>query len=257
MCLIGFVHQAHPHYPLILVANRDEFYARPTQSLHHWDNGILAGKDRQMGGTWLGVHPEQQRWAAVTNYRDPNLKQDRPQSRGALVTHALLSQKSIPNYLHHLLTQVEDYAPFNLLVGDFKQAYYLSSVQQAVQIIVPGAHVLSNAHLDTPWPKVERLKTTLGRLNTRQPGWQDQLWQSLRNDQCASDAELPQTGVPIEWERAVSATHIETSDYGTRSSALITLNHAGCLVFREQSFDAQALVHQKRISLMMSGQVAD
>lgn len=230
MCLILCAYRYHPGYELLVVANRDEFYARPSAALSYWEDApqILAGRDLQEGGTWMGVTPAG-RCAALTNYRDPtNIKQHAP-SRGHLVSAYLRSNTPATEYLADLAACAKDYNGFNLLLSDHIGFYYYSNVHGAAQILTPGIYGLSNHLLNTPWPKVQRGTETLRHILAvrRQPS-ADDLLPILSDRSVAADSDLPHTGVTLEWERWLSAIFIEAPGYGTRTSTVLALQSNGC-----------------------------
>lgn len=235
MCLILFALSAHPRYSLVLAANRDEFFARPTRAAHWWEDApeVLAGRDLRGGGSWLGV-TKRGRWAAVTNFREPgSIRADAP-SRGALVSDFLRGDLPPERYLEDLLARAGDFNGFNLLVGDASGAWWLSNRGDGVLPVAPGVHGLSNHLLDTPWPKVERGRRELERvLAAPEP---DALLDLLLDRTLAADHLLPETGVGRELERELSASFILTPDYGTRSSTALLLSRDGTALLRERTF---------------------
>ena len=239
MCLILFAWKAHPDYPLILAANRDEFHARPTLPAAWWHTSpdILAGRDLVGGGTWLGID-RTGRWAAVTNFRDPAREKSGRRSRGLLV-HGFLAQRRDPAaYLAQVADAAPDFAPFNLLAGDGREIGWYGSRKSSVELPEPGIHGLSNALLDTPWPKVADGKAALAeQLRTGGPD-PDALFALLADRTPAADARLPDTGVGLDWERLLSARFIRSADYGTRCSTLLLCDDQGLLTFRERRFAA-------------------
>ncbi len=235
MCLIAFAYHVHPDYRLVLAANRDEFYKRPTAPLDFWQDHptLLAGRDLQQQGTWMGITPKG-RIAAITNYRDPqNIKSEAP-SRGHLISDFLLSAAAPDRYLESIQRTAERYNGFNLIVGDTTGLFYFSNHAEAVQKIEPGIHGLSNHLLDTPWPKVERCKRRLENiLQTRNSISTDRIWELLTDQTPAPDNRLPITGVDPAWERALSPIFIASPGYGTRCSSIITINRQGLIHFSE------------------------
>ena len=237
MCLILFAVDAHPRYSLVLAANRDEFYERPTAAAHWWENApdLLAGRDLRGGGSWMGV-TRGGRWAAVTNYRDlPSVRADAP-SRGALVSDYLRGDLPPEQYLRALERRAGDYNGFNLLVGDSGGVWWLSNHAVGPIRVEPGIHGLSNHLLDTPWPKVERgtqqLRTALAEAEPDTDGFLG----LLLDRTLAADHNLPDTGVGRDLERALSAAFILTPDYGTRSSTALLMDVDGGVVLRERTF---------------------
>ena len=221
MCLIAFDWQPDGPIPLVIAANRDEYYERPTAALAWWEDGrILAGRDLRAGGTWLGVTTEG-RCAAITNYRDPRLTQPDRVSRGQIATRFLEGAQSAAEFLAELRGEADRYNPFNLLLSDGADLLGYESHCDRVLGFSPGIHAVSNGAFDEPWPKVEALKAGLAS------GGEDDeaLLRLLSAAEPYGDKVLPSTGVPLEWERALSSTFIRTPSYGTRASTILRL---GC-----------------------------
>ena len=225
MCLIAWNWQPADPASLVVVANRDEFYARPARAMQWWgDTGVLAGQDLQAGGTWLGMH-RNGRFAALTNYRDPyNYRADAP-SRGSLVSDFLKSDVSVSDYLAALAPRAGQYNPFNLLLRDGPVLMGFESRLARGFVVSPGVGAVSNADFNTPWPKLVRLKSALQKRcddNLKTP---ETLFDLLGRTETAADDDLPRTGVPLGLERALSAAFIRTPDYGTRASTVV---HISC-----------------------------
>ena len=235
MCLILVAWHAHPHFPLVVAANRDEFYARPAASCTRWPNSpeIIGGRDLEAGGTWLGVS-EQGRFAAVTNVREPGIAKGRL-SRGELTRNFLESRQSPDAYLATL--DFAAYSGFNLLISDGNSLYYASNRGPQAQRLAPGVYGLSNHLLDSPWPKLisarERFSLALDKLPASQ-----HFFDILGDDEIVPDDQLPETGVPLEWERRLSAIFVRSQEYGTRASTLVTVNVEKSLFFEERNFGA-------------------
>lgn len=236
MCIISLAWQLTPDQPLLLLANRDEFYARPTTPLQRWaEQPILAGRDQQSGGTWLGMTPSG-RWAALTNFRQvPSLKPSSEllRSRGLLVSDYLTSDLSPLEFARQI--ELLRYEGFSLLLGTRKQAVVVSNRGTAPTVLAAGLYVLSNALIDEPWPKVERLRqrTTQevlpllqNKLRTGQD-WQTAAFEVLADSRTAEDEQLPQTGVGLEMERLLSSVFIASPIYGTRCSTLLVFDDQG------------------------------
>lgn len=239
MCLIAFSFNNHPKYKLVLAANRDEFYKRPTRNAQFWDEedfpNILAGKDLEGNGTWMGVHKDG-RWAALTNFRDPSsIKKDAP-SRGELVIDYLSEERNATDYIREIRDKATAYNGFNLLLGGESGVYHFSNQNYTIQEISPGIHGVSNALLDTPWPKLEQAKSGLNNAINKTSFRAEELFQLLLNDKKADDQNLPKTGIPYKWEKAVSSIFIATDNYGTRCSTILLIDHKNNIEFVERSY---------------------
>jgi uncharacterized protein with NRDE domain len=232
VCLILIAWQAHPDYPLVVAANRDEFYARRTASADFWPDHpqILAGRDLEGDGTWLGI-TRTGRFAALTNYRDPASHKPQAPSRGKLVADFLAGDATIETYLDAL--DATAYNGFNLLLGDGRKLVAFSNISMQRHELAPGVYGLSNALLDTPWPKVGAGKTALSGALAALPD-ESALFQLLRDATHHPDAALPATGVSLEWERLLSAAFIRSPEYGTRCSTVIKVGAGGTASFDEQ-----------------------
>ncbi len=241
MCLIAWNWQPGSATPLLLISNRDEFYARPTQALYRWpDAPLFAGRDTQAGGTWLGVSPNG-RVAALTNYRRAEPARPDAPSRGELVSDFLQSPLDAASYLQALQKHASRYNPFNLLVYDGRTLLGLESREANIVRLPPGIGAVSNANFNTPWPKVRQL--TAGLENYVDNGLTDDapLWGLLHRRAFAEDAELPRTGVPLDLERALSAAFIAIPSYGTRASSVVRISKEG-LRFSEQRFGEEGFL---------------
>lgn len=233
MCLIVVGWQAHPDYPLIVAANRDEFYERPTQPAARWDDSpaVIAGRDLQAGGTWLGIAGDG-RFAAVTNVREPGVPAGRL-SRGVLTGDFLRGTASAEAAIH----AVDDaaYSGFNLLFGDHDSLWYRTNRHGGVERLAPGIYGLSNHRLDTPWPK---LVTARERFAAALPALPDEsaLFALLADDLTVDDEFLPKTGVSLEWERRLSAIFVKSENYGTRASTVVLRHRDGSVRLHERSF---------------------
>jgi len=240
MCLILMAWHAHPAYPLVIAANRDEFYARPTAPAGFWPDAphVLAGRDLQAGGTWLGL-TRTGRFAALTNYRDPeNIKADAP-SRGELVSRFLVEDESPDSFMTMLAASAPGYNGFNLLFSDGDKLCYFSNCGDTPRRLGPGIYGLSNHLLDTPWPKVARGKSALAEALRCLPNT-EVMFALLKDDTIAPDQELPRTGVSLEWERLLSAAFIRSETYGTRSSTVIIVAADRRIRFEEKTYIPQA-----------------
>ncbi len=239
MCLVLFAHKVIPHYPLLFLANRDEFYDRPTTAASFWKDipWVLGGRDMRMGGTWLGVTRDG-RFAAVTNFRKGFAQKKNTPSRGRLVSGFLQGTEKAESYLHQLEGRANDYDGFNLLLGEVGEIYYYSNQGGAPKRLAPGFYGLSNHLLDTPWPKVERGKSKLSEIfDTGQLLDSEALFAVLAERHIPQDAELPDTGVGLEWERMLSPAFIIAPNYGTRSSTLLYAGSDRKIKLIERSFE--------------------
>lgn len=240
MCLIAWSWQPGSATPLLLIGNRDEFYDRPTQALHHWpDAPILAGRDMQAGGTWLGVGTGDAhgRLAALTNYRSAAPARLDTPSRGNLVMDFLQSPLDAIGYLQALQTHAGDYNPFNLLVYDGKTLLGLESRQANIVHLQPGIGAVSNADFNTPWPKLCQISAGLAGYTQSGVSDDTQLWALLQDRMFADDAQLPNTGLPRVQERSLSAAFIALPKYGTRACSVVRIGRKETL-FNERCFDA-------------------
>jgi len=235
MCLILIARGAHPEYPLVIAANRDEYYRRPTATAAFWDDHphILAGRDLECMGTWLGV-TRQGRFAALTNFRDPRERKTDAPSRGELVSGFLTSGLEPYDYLENVAAQAQRYNGFNLLAGDLDGLFYLSSKSGSIEPVSRGVHGLSNHLLDTPWPKVERGKRRLDAILAEAPD-AGALLDLLHDREPAAESELPDTGIGVEMERVLSPALIVSAQYGTRASTAVVVGNDGSVSFAERT----------------------
>ncbi|MCX5821078.1 MAG: NRDE family protein [Deltaproteobacteria bacterium] len=239
MCLILFAWKMHENFPLVLAANRDEFYERPSAPAAFWEDApdLLAGRDLREGGTWLGI-TRKGRLAAITNYRDPaSLKIGAP-SRGRLVSDYLRGRGIPEVYLRRIAPDADRFNGFNLLVGDPDDLFCFSN-RGARERLDPGIYGLSNRLLDTPWPKVERGKTALSAL-LKEGLSPETLFALLTDRTRPPDDRLPDTGVGLAWERILSPLFIENPVYGTRSSTILLIDRRGGVTFAERVFNGAA-----------------
>lgn len=238
VCLITFAYKSHPVYNFIVVANRDEFFARPTLSAHHWDDfpAVYAGRDLEQGGTWLGLNATG-KFTAVTNYRDGINPSVSKLSRGHLTKEFLTNTESSDLYTQKLKERAGEYGGFNLLLGDKGGLFYLSNSGGGYRNLTPGVYGLSNAHLDTPWPKVRQATGNLQeklQTNTLEAA---KLATTLHNPEPAKDSELPDTGISREWEKKLSSSFIRFDGYGTRCTSVILQKYNGETTFFEIVFN--------------------
>lgn len=239
MCLILLAWRVHPEFPCVLAANRDEFHDRATAAADWWpgEAGILAGRDLQAGGTWLGV-TRRGHFAALTNFRDGGARRADAPSRGMLVSELLEAARTVPDTLRHLQEVGPRYNPFNILFSDGQRLGIYESALGEGRELGAGVFGLSNHLLDTPWPKVTNAKTALTAALS-DPRDADSILHLLRDDRPASDGDLPRTGATLEWERLLSSAFVRAEDYGTRCSTLLRVDERGGAVFYEWSWDRE------------------
>jgi uncharacterized protein with NRDE domain len=236
MCLVAFSWQVHPDYPLLISANRDEFFDRPTAPLHRWENEVYAGKDLRGGGTWMGFHPSG-KWALLTNYRDFYHPKPGKISRGKLVMDFLENSVSPENYLDRVVPDKDQYEGFNLLVSDGHKLLYYSNYDEVPREVQPGIHGLSNALLDASWPKTDLAKNQLANLQADIPNT-DNLLSILKSTDTYPEDQLPKTGVTTAMEVQLSAQLIRMPpNYGTVSATSVVRNRSGWTQVKERSFD--------------------
>ncbi|MEQ3641502.1 MAG: NRDE family protein [Alteromonas sp.] len=266
MCILFIAQQKHPRYPLIIAANRDEFYARPTAPAAFWNDNtsILAGRDLEANGTWMGV-TRKGKIAAITNVRAPSEVRTDATSRGELVTNWLkddnaqvtghlteklteqLTEQSTDQYLQQLKDTRRHYNGYNLVFGSASALHVYNNVNNSVHPIQQGVFGLSNADIVTPWPKVTQGVTSLNKyvlqhdtINT------EDLFALLRNEDKADDQHLPSTGIGYEWEKALSSIFINIPSYGTRTSTILLVDSNGELSFKERTFTEKGETTQTR-----------
>lgn len=247
MCLIAFALDAHPRYRLVVAANRDEFHARPTAAAAWWDDApdLYGGRDLLQGGTWMACRRDG-RWAAVTNVRRMELPDPAAPSRGALVANFLRGPLGAADYAAQLSAEASRYAGFNLLLGDAPRdgadTVYIGNQNVAPpRRLHSGVHAVSNASLDTPWPKLLRLRGTMEQWCAAGTTSTEPLFAGLADRSAIADAELPDTGVGLELERLLSTPFIRSAQYGTRACTVLTIDHDGRLGFEERRFGAQGV----------------
>ena len=251
MCLIFIAYQAHPDFPLIVAANRDEFYGRPTLPIHCWDDHpeICAGRDLKEGGTWMGVH-QGGRFSAVTNYRSGEMA-TAPLSRGNLVKDMLLTAAPRLYINERLVKESHLYGGFNLLSYDGHSLYYCSNRREKQnQSLAPGVYGLSNGYLNGDWPKIQTGLPLFQEAINQGPD-RTRLWQLLANDQQAEDSQLPDTGIGLELERMLSARFIQSPTYGTRASTLLFWHRNASVEMIEKSFDGKGESGEKSVTLVL------
>lgn len=237
MCFLVLAYKQHPRYRLVLATNRDEFYARPTAPAAYWTDApsVLAGRDLQGGGTWMGV-TRAGRFAALTNYREPGVTIPDAPTRGALVADYLTGAHNPRTYLEDARQRADRYHGFNLLVGDTEGLYYFGNRASEIRMLDPGFYGLSNHLLDTPWPKITRGKAALAAALDADTLDSERLFQFLVDGRSAPDEDLPDTGVGLTWERVLSSIFIESPTYGTRVSTIVLVDQGGHATFIERTY---------------------
>jgi len=241
MCLLVLAWNAHPRYRLIVAANRDEYHDRPAAPLAKWaaPDDIIAGKDLRAGGTWLGVN-QRRRFGVITNFRDMQRPQTGAPSRGELIPTYLNSADSTAAFVDSLAPQAASYSGFNLLLADGDALWYASNrADPFARRLEPGVHGLSNHTLDTPWPKLMRVRRRFEDWLSASSSSTDSLFATLNDREPApDDASIPQ-GLPSELKRALSAPFVLSSEYGTRCSTVLLLEASGAMYLAERRFDAR------------------
>lgn len=252
MCLILFAHQVVPGLPLILAANRDEWFARPAAPAGYWPDHprVLAGRDLQAGGTWLGITTTG-RFAALTNYRNPSDRREDAPSRGELVSSFLTGTETARAFIERLGQTAAVYNGFSMLAGDDEGLYCYSNRGQEPTRVTPGVHGLSNHLLDTPWPKVTKGCSGLERL-LGQP-FQPEPYLDLMDDSVPPDESSPVKADSVtDWERSLSSMRIMKGNYGTRCSTVLQLSTMGPSILAERTYSRDGhitgeVVHRFRL----------
>lgn len=251
MCLINFHFHDHPTYKLIIAANRDEFYQRPTAPASYWKDHpeILAGRDLLQMGTWFGITTKKGRFAALTNYRDPNLPETGKFSRGEIVRSFLAGEQTPEEYLQTLKLDREKYAGYNVLIGNGDELYHYNNILDESNKITSGTHGLSNATLNTPWPKIVKGKRMLQDYVTNHKEIDsNELFRITSNAEQADDEDLPDTGVGIELERTLSSLFITSPEYGTRSSTVLLIDKENNVTFNERTYEKGKFQREKQFT---------
>lgn len=254
MCILFIALNQHPKYPLIITANRDEYFERPTQAAHYWEDApeLLAGRDLQAGGTWLGVN-QQREFSALTNLRDMRLLKQSVRSRGDLVPNYL--QHTHEDYAQWLCSQTEQYNPFNLIWGNAQKLHVFNSVKSVVEPVSDGFHSISNGYLDDYWVKMSQGTQRLKQyVQNHENLVADELVQMLHDTTPAADESLPDTGVEQRTEKVLSsifipATPFSSGLYGTRSSAVLLFSNQQ-LSFTEYTYNAAGQVQSQQSFLV-------
>jgi uncharacterized protein with NRDE domain len=239
MCLALIATRLRDDLPLVVAANRDEFFRRAAAPAAFWAEapGLLAGRDLEAGGTWLGV-TRAGRFALLTNHRDPRSHREGAPSRGALVAEYLKGEENAGDFLRRKEKEGRAYNGFHLVVGGLSEVWYFTNTDGSLRLLEPGVHGLSNGPVDDPWPKtrwaVDRLTKVLAGPGDPSPS---SLLELLADRSRVPDAELPSTGIPLEWERALSSVFVLHGAYGTRCSTALFFSKDGRVRFVERSFD--------------------
>jgi|JI10StandDraft_1071094.scaffolds.fasta_scaffold166571_1 uncharacterized protein with NRDE domain len=238
MCILFLAIEQHRDYPLIILANRDEFQQRPTTIAHFWKEypDLLAGRDEKEGGTWLGL-TRQGRISAITNYRDIPLHKEGRQSRGLLVREYLTSNTSSADYLDLLVANKDKYNPYNILIGNREELFVYNNVSNQTQKLETGFHGLSNAYLNSPWPKISRGIEGLKNYILNSKLEKEDLFTIMKDETKAPDSLLPDTGVGLEKERFLSSIFLQDQVYGTRSTAILLFDRHNAVSFYERTYD--------------------
>ena len=240
MCLVALAWESHPHYRAVVVANRDEFHSRTAAPLAAWADAphLLGGRDLQASGTWFALD-RQRRFGLITNYRERARPRRRAPTRGRLIPDYLSASLSPQAFLASIEDDSAGYAGFNLLLADQHDLWYASNrLDRYARPLEPGIHGLSNHTLDTPWPKLARLRAALASWTTAAIDDTTVLWTALADRRRAEPPQLPETGVGPEWEHILSAPFVLHPEYGTRCSTVLLLGRDGSVDLEERSFDA-------------------
>lgn len=251
MCLLLVAWKVNPEYPLVVAANRDEFYARPTEALHRWGDtdGVAAGRDVTSGGTWLGV--SEGRFAAVTNVREgPPSGTAAPRSRGLLPTEFLSGTEPPSKYADGVVAHGDRYEGFNLLACDLNELWWTSN-RFGSEMVDTGIHGLSNSALDTAWPKVTEGTAAFELLAATDGGSDDatEKYLNLLFDSTPAPAELlPHTGVGEELERVLSSRFVDFEDYGTRASTVVRMRVDGSFSVTERRYERSRITGENTIT---------
>jgi uncharacterized protein with NRDE domain len=254
MCILFLALQQHPKYPVIICANRDEFHHRPTQKMHLWERpNILAGKDLQAGGTWLGLNSNG-RFAALTNFRQPATFDTAKNSRGDLVLKALTNNSD--DMARNLTATHEQYNGFNLVYGSLNNLHCFDSINKRHHQLSSGVHSICNGALDDLWPKMQLGQQQLTDVITKQnnsnfqPLNINQLFKIMTNDTQSLPENLPKTGVSDDWEQMLSSIFIVSEKYGTRSTVIVTCDLDDNVEVHEQNYNKYGKkIDQKKFKL--------
>ena len=238
MCILFVAIKAHPEYPLIVCANRDEFHHRPTAPAYRWTTSpaIYAGQDKQAGGTWLGIN-EQGQFAGLTNIRGIE-QQDGVRSRGELVVNSLTQHQFNSQWL---IEHSVNYNPFNLVFEQHNQLFCFNSKTLTTTELKSGFYAISNGALDDIWPKMAKGRQQLQNyIKQMKSPCINQLLGIMHDTSQPKDQDLPQTGISLEWERRLSSIFIQHEEYGTRSTSIVLKHRTGNVQFTEVRYDGKA-----------------
>ncbi len=241
MCLLLLSYKTNPNYKLVIAANRDEFYDRPTALLHNWENHseLFAGKDLKEQGTWLGI-TKKGKIAAITNYRDMTKIKSNAPTRGKIVTDFLLNKILPEEYSITLIETSDIYNGYNLIYGHIDNLFYFSNISKRPVKLSAGIFGLSNHFLDSPWPKVVKSKKLFSKILQEPNPSKNKLFELLKDNEIYPDETLPETGLGIELERMVSPIFTATEKYGTRSSSVIFVDFENNVDFTEKSYNSKS-----------------
>lgn len=239
MCLIVLSNKVHPQYKLVIAANRDEFYDRPSRPAAFWNEeglkDMIAGKDLKAGGTWFGVN-KNGNWAAITNYRNPNEMKIKAPSRGEIVRDFLADDIPPADFLSQLQKQASEYNGFNLLIGNSERIYNYNNINNSIIEVENGIHGLSNAFLNSNWPKTIRAKNKLSTIMESGNLDKESLFMLLKDEKQAPENKLPKTGLSRELEKMASPIFIKSENYGTRCSTILLIGYDNHYEFIERSY---------------------
>lgn len=259
MCIVAFAWQVLEELPLCLISNRDEFYHRPSVALHAWENSsIVAGQDLQSGGTWMGVTASG-RWAIVTNFRNGREQQQYQTSRGHLIQDFLESDLAPIRFAQMLEQRQQDYAGFNLFVGDTQQAVYMSNRGEAPQVLAKGVYVVSNGLMSEDWKKTMHLRKRftqeflpmLQQPKISETDLEYAIWDILEDERKVIPELLPDTGISKEMEALLSSTFIQSPIYGTRCSNFLRMTAKQWQwLEKEQQGEQQGNIVRQQIMLL-------
>ena len=255
MCLIIFSLNQHPKYKLILAANRDEFFTRESMIAHHWEenDNIIGGKDMISQGTWLGINSNG-RFIAITNYRDLSRENKNAKSRGYISKRFLLGDEAVEDFIKEISEERDAYNGFNLLLSEngFENMIHYSNVSNKQTQLRNGLHGLSNALLNTPWPKVVKGKKMLSELINAPSPDSSELIELLRNSDIPPNNQLPETGISRDLEKKLSPVFISMNGYGTRCSSAVLVDYNNSVSFHEVTYsEKKEVIYTNKLQLQL------